>query len=134
MPRHIHADLMLQYAQDAQESEKPWENWEARVHGTHWAPVWETLTGNPIWHDVYEYRRKPRTIVINGFTVNAPIDKETETYFNYYYPSITSRDFFDETLYLGEWDGNNFQRGLCFTNKEDAIAMAKAMLRIDLSK
>jgi len=28
MTAHKHADLMLQYAQDAMETDKPWERWE----------------------------------------------------------------------------------------------------------
>ena len=28
MAKHVHADLMLQYAQDAMETDKPWERWE----------------------------------------------------------------------------------------------------------
>ena len=35
MAKHIHADLMLQYAQDAMETDKPWERWE--VYGKIWA-------------------------------------------------------------------------------------------------
>ena len=28
MPKHKYADFMLQYAQDAQETETPWDRWE----------------------------------------------------------------------------------------------------------
>lgn len=130
MPKHIHADLMLQYAQDAQESETPWENWELlRINGN-----WVSLQGSPVWNDVYEYRRKPKTIVINGFTVNAPMDKEPEHGGTYFYPCFTNVDLWDGNRYTAEWDVRLYNRGLCFSNKEDAIAMAKAMLRIDPSK
>ena len=132
MPKHIHADLMLQYAQDAQESKTPWENWEIN-RGGFWIAL---LQGNPVWCEHYEYRRKPRTIVINGFTVNAPMDKEPGDDTYYYFPNLNSFEYCSVTSYASEsdWDKLQFNRGLCFTNKEDAIAMAKAMLRIDPSK
>lgn len=130
MPKHIHADLMMQYAQDAQESATPWENWECQRPGS----AWVTLPGNPIWYDHYEYRRKPKTIVINGFTVNAPMDKEPEKCATYFYPCFTNMDLWDGNRYTIDWDKRLFDRGLCFTNKEDAIAMAKAMLQIDPNK
>lgn len=134
MPKHIHADLMLQYAQDAQESETPWENWELlRTNG-----IWVSLQGSPVWNDVKEYRRKPRTIVINGFTVNAPMDKEPDYDCIYFCADINSLYYCEGSHYKPElasgWDKTQFLRGLCFSNKEDAIAMAKAMLRIDPSK
>ena len=28
MTKHIHADLMMEYAKDAMETDKPWERWE----------------------------------------------------------------------------------------------------------
>ena len=45
MDKHIHADLMLQYAQDAQETDKPWERWEVygKITGR-WIPLSECLS------------------------------------------------------------------------------------------
>ena len=31
MTAHKHANLMLQYAQDAMETDKPWERWEVKA-------------------------------------------------------------------------------------------------------
>jgi hypothetical protein len=68
MSAHKHAALMLQYAQDAAETETPWERWEwRRGHG------WIDMTGSPLWVNEYEYRRKPRTININGLEVPEPM-------------------------------------------------------------
>lgn len=33
MTAHKHANLMMQYAQDAAESVTPWEMWEYKLHG-----------------------------------------------------------------------------------------------------
>ena len=53
--RHVHADLMAQFAQDAQETDTPWERWEiASVTGNRWEP----LKGMPNWGETIKYRRK----------------------------------------------------------------------------
>jgi hypothetical protein len=55
MSGHEHAELMLEYAQDALTNENPWELWE----GKHDYGDWETLGINPSWSKSFEYRRKP---------------------------------------------------------------------------
>jgi hypothetical protein len=63
MSRHKHAELMMQYAQDAMEGDKPWVLWEFKIfHGT-----WSPLKSNPRWHTDQQYRRRPKqhTIVLN---------------------------------------------------------------------
>jgi hypothetical protein len=53
--KHIHADLMEQYAQDAMETDKPWERWEVyrAITGN-----WQSFIGVPHWGENM-YRRKP---------------------------------------------------------------------------
>lgn len=76
MPAHKHAELLLQYAQDAQETETPWDRWEWRISPSN---KWENSQGSPAFYSGYEYRRKPETININGFAVPKPM---------YYAPEI----------------------------------------------
>ena len=57
MTAHKHAALMMQYAQDALETDKPWERWEFTASGNEF----ESLSNHPYWYEDYEYRRKPRT-------------------------------------------------------------------------
>ena len=59
--KHKHAELMMQYAQDAMESSEPWERWEYRVdlHSK-----WIALTGNTVWYEDIQYRRKPKMISV----------------------------------------------------------------------
>ena len=52
---HPHAELMMQYAQDAMETDKPWERWQF-ADGYDWHP----LTSNPMWGASAKYRRKPK--------------------------------------------------------------------------
>ena len=79
-----------------------------------------------------QFRRKPRTRVVNGFTVPAPIDKPLCDAATYFLAKPLSEDWFDEY----EWNGSYidriwFSRGLLFSTKEAAIANAKAMCGIN---
>jgi hypothetical protein len=51
--KHKHADLMLEYAKDAQETDKPWERWEYYCVGGVYLP----LRGTPLWERGVAYRR-----------------------------------------------------------------------------
>jgi hypothetical protein len=55
---HIHAHLMVEYAKDALETDKPWERWE-RAHITNLG-LWQGLKENPPWIANNVYRRKEK--------------------------------------------------------------------------
>ena len=57
--KHKHAELMAQYAQDAMETNKPWERWEIKHSRTE---EWRQCNNNPPWQVDMEYRRKPQKI------------------------------------------------------------------------
>jgi hypothetical protein len=62
MPAHKHAEKMMQYAQDALQSETPWKLWEFK----HTADTrWVACELNPVWQERDEYRRKPLKQVID---------------------------------------------------------------------
>jgi len=50
---HCHAHLMLQYAEDATTTDKPWNLWEV-CFGSRWVP----LKTHPEWAQAAQYRRK----------------------------------------------------------------------------
>ena len=80
MAAHNHAALMLQYAQDSMETDKPWERWEI-LRGKSWCD----LTENPTWIEYMEYRRKPQTIKVGKWEFPKPIkDSPKEDEFVYY--------------------------------------------------
>ncbi len=60
MTAHKHAALMLQYAQDAAETDKPWERWEYRPARD--INTWSPATIRIKWLDMFEYRRKPGSV------------------------------------------------------------------------
>lgn len=54
MAKHKHAELIMQYAEDAMETEAPWDRWEYSYNGK----VWFQCTDNPGWTLDVKYRRK----------------------------------------------------------------------------
>lgn len=69
MTAHKHAALMLQYAQDAAETDKPWKRWEFEAE----PDVWCYLSKNPAWFEHRRYRRKPQVIRVGRHEFPRPI-------------------------------------------------------------
>ena len=77
MTGHIHAELIAQYAEDAKVSKTPWEFWqEEPPFGEHDGitirrkkPEWRYCGPTLCFHPSWKYRRKPKTVTINGFEV-----------------------------------------------------------------
>ena len=67
-----HAELMVLYAQDAMETDKPWERWQVQVN-----KHWHDLHENPQWMPAFEYRRKTLTSREEKTTMNNAL-KELE--------------------------------------------------------
>ena len=74
MSAHVHAALMLQYAQDAAETDRPWERWEFEVK----SGVWCNLSEHPAWLENKEYRRKPQVIRVGRHEFPKPISEAPE--------------------------------------------------------
>ena len=125
MTAHKHAELMLQYAQDAAETDKPWERWEWKGEGG-----WYPLSSEFAFSIHYEYRRKPKTLTYT-VTIPEPLREEPEAGTDFFLAVPHS----ERLHYTFRWEGAEVTRlwlksGLCFATKEDAIAAAKAMLPI----
>lgn len=131
---HVHAELMLEYAQDALISKTPWEVWQELIYHNDGSNTkeWVDCGYHPGWVDEVEYRRKPKTININGYEVPEPIRDlpnlgkpgSSETV---WIPSLTEYPSFAMGV------GNSytkvfFDRGLCHLTKESAELHAKALL------
>ena len=120
---HPHAENMKLYAEDAMTTNEPWKLWEKCVYGD-----WYTLVRNPDWDDTRQYRRKPRTININGYEVPEPIRVEPKLRAFYYVVSTESAEPIRQV-----WDGLTcehrwFYRGLIHSTKEAAEIHLKALL------
>ena len=81
MTKHIHAELMMQYAQDAMETPYPWERWEYQTESMQEGDVWNNCFPNPSFDVRYKYRRKPKMISVtlaSGEVVSWPEPHRTE--------------------------------------------------------
>lgn len=95
--------------------------------------VWFTLEQSPeyLFGDGAEFRRKPKTIKVNGVDVPEPL-KEMPAYGTQYFTPY----LFDEDLYCAltscndVYDKRAFERGLMHLSRENAIAHSKAILGI----
>lgn len=89
MCRHIHAELIDQYAKDWKETHAPWERWESYDTSN---KRWTTFTDHPAWNRHDKYRRKPRTIIINGHEVPEPVREPLEEGEQYYVVDLKGID------------------------------------------
>ena len=125
MTAHKHAALMLQYAQDAAETDKPWERWEWKGGGG-----WYPLASEFAFSIHYEYRRKPKTLTYT-VTIPEPLREAPEVGTIVYIPTALAKKLASAYCWYGvPPDECLLKRGLCFATGEDAIAAAKAMLPI----
>ena len=125
MTKHKHADLMLLYAQDALETDKPWTRWEMLVHDK-----WAVLTSNPTWHEALEYRRKPQTILVNGIEVPKPETRAPKYDTLYWVPDLKSKSFFDCFTWCNDdVDFRHLERRIVHLNNEAAAAHGKALTK-----
>lgn len=74
----------------------------------------------------------PKTHIVNGFEVPAPMSEKPDTGRIYYVPMPCDDDWVEGyTWYEDSCDNKQFVRGLCYTTKEAAAVNAKAMVGID---
>ena len=78
-----------------------------------------------------QYRHKPKTIMVNGFEVPAPLDEMPQDGDVVWVPNPLNRDFVSYLFFRGTVGALGFARGLLHTTNEAAVAHAKAMLGID---
>lgn len=98
-----------------------------------WVFVHPTLTLHRILSGDVMFRLKPKTRVINGFTVPAPLTKAPDN--GIYYLADSTSDSWS-SIHPFYWNGDPtdlkwLKRGLCFATREAAIANAKAVCGIN---
>jgi hypothetical protein len=121
----MHADLMIQYAKDAQETNEPWKLWQRKNKNN---KMWFDLFYNPSWDEDADYRRKPKIININGFEIQEPLrirPKKRNTYY-----IVNLEDTETHPIYWNDdyFDNNYFNKGLVHLTAEDAELHKKALL------
>ena len=117
---------MLEYAQDALTSDTPWQFWEVLSPNE---LEWEPLTTHPGWYDYAKYRRKPRTVVVNGVEISVGISEPPAWGAVYYHVDTTSntgvlpKKWCDDSL-----DQHMLHHGLAHTSWEAAKHHWKALV------
>ena len=112
---HVHAAAMAEYAKDALETVKPWERWEFSCQKQEYKTLWD----HPTWHEKNKYRRKHKTILINGHEVPEPCRtplKDGEVYWALtLFSSATSLRWKDD-----DFDNSYLENGFIHLTKEAA--------------
>ncbi len=115
MTKHVHADLMVEYAKDAQTTDKPWFLWEFRATST----LWISCSSSPSWDVVLEYRRKRKTHIVNGKEVAAPLDKIDQKQTVWMWHPVTTHISYYVIEDVHYWN-HALKRGFLFSTKEYA--------------
>ena len=105
MTAHKHAALMLQYAQDAAETTRPWERWEYKLHGE----PWFECESNPKWSENIRYRRKPQVIRVGRHEFPEPISEALEIGMKYWFISF-SEDLGEFAPFRVPWNGDKVDK------------------------
>ena len=127
--KHKHAELMMQYAQDAQETETPWDRWQILINGK-----WEDLDWSFNFRPEHKYRRKPKILSVtlaNGETVSWPEPEKNK-------PSHGCDYFYIEgqyTVKLGWFDRTDdryrLEAGIVHLSSDAVRAHRDALLKIN---
>lgn len=131
MAKHIHADLMMQYAQDAAITPRPWEWWEVYDTGR-----WISLTEGLYFRPEYQYRRKPRfksVMLESGEVVSWPEPQRTELKQNtdYFYANVSGWTVSSAQWNCSNWDKRALASGWIHLTKEAAEQHIAALRKIN---
>ena len=125
---YVHSELMTKYAEDAQTHAEPWKLWQFKVKDG----VWCDCPRNPHWRVTTEYRRKPKTNIVNGVEI-PDLRIEPKCGDQYWYPHPSTKLLCGWEVFRDNvQDSYRKENKLCYENteagKQAAILHAKAML------
>ncbi|MDE9557673.1 hypothetical protein KKJ06_20190 [Xenorhabdus bovienii] len=128
--KHIHADLMMEYAKLAQETDRPWEYFELKYPDGSWCSIPDSFA----FHEKCTYRLKPRTIRIGNIDVPEPVREPLEEYDEYFYVN-TGAIYNEGGASFSRWMGNDVDNyrlsaGLIHLDRESAELHAKALISL----
>lgn len=130
--KHKHAELMMQYAQDAMETSEPWERWEFYNDNSR---IWIALTINALWYEDTQYRRKPKMIsvtLMDGDVVSWPEPlKLSDLELNKSYFFIDTELDIHETRWVSFDNIGLVSCGMVHDTKEAAYKHAEALFKIN---
>jgi len=118
-----HAHLRMEYAKDALLTDKPWKLWQLKsLICEEWVDALQELQWNPS----VQYRRKPRTININGYGVPEPLREAPASGSSYFYAKLIAGSD------VSWWSGDNIdymrlEAGIVHATPEAAELHSKAL-------
>lgn len=126
MTAHKHAALMLQYAKDAMETDRPWERWEVASPNE-----WKGCEISPSWSEDHNYRRKSEMIKVGKWEFPKPIEQSLGYADVYYYVTFYMKTA-EFTPFSDIWTNNGVDNdrlagNLCHLSKEAAQAHADVL-------
>ena len=132
--KYKHAELMMQYAQDAMETDKPWELWEMRFTTN---KTWSNCTDGDMYFSLQlEYRRKPKMIsvtLMDGEVVSWPEPYRGSMNINDAYWCFDGDKDLKSTYYWDDFEcqKESLKNGMVHLTKEAAMQHAAALLKIN---
>lgn len=122
MARHKHADVIIAMANGEKSQTKD-------IDGNWFDP--ELRETNPLNYPNWQWRIKPRTIMIGDMEVPQPMVEPPDNGTKVYYPNCLVEELFGGCTYRGSVPQiRDLRRGMCHSTKEAAIAHAKALIAI----
>jgi hypothetical protein len=119
---------MLAYAQDAQESDTPWVNWEFQNQGLE---GWRKCTNHPEWKTYHNYRRAIKTIRIGEYDVPEPLRVKPNIKDTYYFVSFREGDSVDIFTWANDSiDNRLLSNGVVHLTREAAELHAEALISL----
>lgn len=119
-----HAELAAIYAQQMAEMDEPWKLWIGIDHNGIEFP----LCSHPQWNDNYQYKQIPKTIKIGVHVVPEPMREKPDFGHKFYFVDPETNEGINCDIWNNcDLDKIKFDRGICHTTKEAAIAHAKAL-------
>lgn len=103
---HKHAELMLKYAQDAMEIDKPWERWEF------FNPeigMWFGCEKHPNWHDKFKYRQKGSVITVGSHEFPKPYNGPMQHNQPYFIVVVSGLGYGFDVMPVA-WQGSIFEQ------------------------
>lgn len=122
---HKHAELMLQYAEDAQKCEDPWVFWEVSSDG---GKTWsENLVTHPKWFLDCIYRRKGKYITVGKYEFPVP-EVNPPQYGKIYYMPHLLNNYVSRVWHNDTTDNIYLCRGIVHLTAKAATLHALALL------
>lgn len=127
MKKHIHAELIMEYAKDSMKTDKPWRRWEY-THKS--SDTFHPLDTHPSWVEEHKYRKKLNHL-INGIDVK-PEQMPLKNGQAYYVPTI---HLSSPSSCVHVWRDNTtdnilLKNGLVHLKKENAILHSEALISL----